>query len=124
MLGIIIHSGDWDRIYHGLSIASNYVAFGKEVIVFLTYWAVQTIVEGEVISEGGNAEIIKDGIQRGIIKRLEDVANLAKAIGGVRIIACVTTLKLLGIGEEELPSWVDGVGGLSEPLSAENLIFI
>ncbi len=124
MPSIIIHSGDWDRIYHGLNIASMYAFFDKKVTVFLTYWAVQTIVKGEVISEGGNAEIIKNGIQTGIIKRLEDVAKIAKSIGNVKITACVTTLKLLGIDEKELPSWVDGVGGLAEALSTDNVIFI
>ncbi len=124
MPSIIIHSGDWDRIYHGLNLASMYAFFEKEVRVFLTYWAVQTVVRGEVISEGGNAEIIRNGLQTGIIKRLEDVVNIAKSLGDVKITACITTLKLLGIDEKELPSWVDRVGGLAEVLSTNNVIFI
>ncbi len=128
MPSIIIHSGDWDRIYHGLNIASMYAFFEKEVKVFLTYWAVRTVVRGEVISggksEGEDVEIIKGGLQTGVIKRLEDVANIAKALGNVKITACITTLKLLGIDEKELPNWVDGVGGLAEVLSEDNVIFI
>jgi peroxiredoxin family protein len=122
MLGIIVHSGDWDRIYHALTIASTYATFEEEVVVFLSYWAVQTVVREDLTE--GKAEILREGIQRGILKRLEDVANLAKSIGNVRITACITTLKLLGIDERELPSWVDEAGGLAEVLSGKNVIFI
>ncbi|MBO8183374.1 MAG: hypothetical protein H0Z28_11385 [Archaeoglobus sp.] len=66
MPGIIIHSGDWDRIYHGLSIASMYAFFEKKVVVFLTYWAVETIVKGEITSKEGKVDVIGEGIQKGI----------------------------------------------------------
>jgi len=59
-----------------------------------------------------------------VLKRLEDVAKLAKEIGDVRIKACITTLKLLGLEEKDLPSWVDEVGGLAEVLSAGEVIFV
>jgi peroxiredoxin family protein len=124
MVGIIVHSGDWDRIYHALSIASNFAAFEKKVIVFLTYWAVQTVVRGEIISKDGDTGVLREGLRTGVLKRLEDVAKLAKEIGDVRIKACITTLKLLGLEEKDLPSWVDEVGGLAEVLSAGEVIFV
>jgi peroxiredoxin family protein len=125
MPGIIVHSGNWDRIYHAINIASVYASFDQPVIVFLTYWAIETIVKGDIVSEDDSKErILKDGLQKGIIKRLEDVARMAKSIGDVRITVCITSLNLLGIDEKDLPDWIDEIGGLAEVLSMESVMFI
>ncbi len=123
MKGIIVHSGEWDRIYHAFNIASVYASFDEEVVVFLTYWAVDTIVS-DTQMDGRKGEILSSAIQKGILKRLEDVIKMAKSVGNVKVSVCVTTLNMLGIDEKELPNWVDEVGGLAEVLSAETVIFI
>ncbi|ADC66340.1 conserved hypothetical protein [Ferroglobus placidus DSM 10642] len=126
MISIIIHSGEWDRIYHAFSIASTYSALDKKVKVFLTYWAIETIVRGKFDcgSEEKN-EKIRKGMEEGKIKTLDEMIKLGKEFGNLEIIICSGSMEVLGIKEEELPDWVDRVGGLAEQLmEAEKVIFV
>jgi len=34
MVGIIVHSGEWDKIYHAMSMAVLNVAMGEHVVMF------------------------------------------------------------------------------------------
>ncbi|WP_202319306.1 hypothetical protein [Archaeoglobus neptunius] len=123
--GIIIHSGEWDRIYHGFSIASVLASMGEETQVFLSYWALKNLCRGYEVFESEEAEReIREGMKKGIVKRIEQVVNVGKAFGTLRVIACSGSMALFNIREDELPSWVDKVGGLTEVLGADNVIFI
>lgn len=125
MNGIIIHSGEWDRIYHAFSIASVLASMGEETIVFLTYWALKNISENAKFFERDEErKIIEDGIQRGIIKELEHVVNLGKSFGKLRVIACSASMELFKIDRDKLPRWVDKIGGLSEVVGMDHIIFI
>lgn len=123
--GIIVHSGQWDRIYHAFSIASVLASMGEEVQVFLTYWALRNICRGEKIFDGDEErQAIESGIKRGILRELEQLVNLGKSFGRMRIIACSGSMELFGLREDELPEWVDKVGGLTEVLGGDNFIFV
>ncbi len=123
--GIIIHSGEWDKIYHAFNIATVLASMGEETIVFLTYWALKNLCEGkEVFSDEEQAEKIRDGKRRGIVKELSQVVNLGKSFGKLKVVACSSSLELFGIKESDLPEWVDKVGGLTEVIGADNVIFV
>ncbi len=126
MISIIVHSGEWDKIYHAFSIASTYSAIGKKVKVFITYWAIDSIVRGEIEcgSEEKNA-IIQKGIESGKVKDLEEMIKLGKEFGNVEVIVCSGSMELLGYREKDMPVWVDRIGGLAEQLiGGERVIFI
>ncbi len=126
MISIIVHSGEWDRIYHAFSIASTYSALDKKVRVFLTYWAIESVVRGkfECGSDEKN-EKIKRGMEEGKIKTIDEMVKLGKEFGNLEVVVSSGSMEVLGIKEEELPEWVDRVGGLAEQLmEAENVIFI
>ncbi len=60
--GIIVHSGQWDRIYHAFSIASVLASMGEEVQVFLTYWALRNLCEeGKVLTVMRREKQLKGG---------------------------------------------------------------
>jgi peroxiredoxin family protein len=123
--GIIVHSGEWDRIYHAFNIAAVLASMGEETIVFLTYWALKNLCDGnEVFTCRKEEETIKEGKSRRIIKEIPQVVNLGKSFGKLRIIACSSSLELFGLSEEDLPGWVDKVGGLTEVIGADNIIFV
>jgi peroxiredoxin family protein len=125
MNGIILHSGEWDRIYHAFNIASVLSSMGEETIVFLTYWALRNICENiKFFERDEEKRAIEEGIQKGIIKELEHIVNLGKSFGKLRIIACSASMELFGIDKEKLPRWVDKVGGLSEVIGMDHIIFI
>ncbi len=123
--GIIVHSGEWDKIYHAFNIAAVLASMGEETIVFLTYWALKNLCEGrEVFSNEEQAERIRDGKRKGTIKDISQVVNLGKSFGKLKVVACSSSLELFGIKESELPEWVDKVGGLTEVIGADNVIFV
>ncbi|AIY90142.1 DsrE family protein [Geoglobus acetivorans] len=126
MISIIVHSGEWDRIYHAFSIASTYSALGEKVSIFLTYWAIDTVVRDT--AETGDERkdgIIKKAMDSGKMKSLKEMIELGKQFGNVEIIVCSGSLDILGYNENDLPEWVDRVGGLAEQLmTGEKVIFI
>ncbi|MEM1579302.1 MAG: hypothetical protein QXN34_07615 [Archaeoglobaceae archaeon] len=121
MLSVILHSGEWDKIYHGFNIASLNASLGEETLVFLTYWALKNVCKGEKFSSEGHKEIIEEGRKRGIVKELEHVIKLGKSFG-LKIVACSTSVELLGL--KKLPEWIDEVGGLLNAINADRIIFI
>lgn len=70
-LGIILHSGSYDRIYHGLSIALTALALGRRVKLFFTYWALEylrrdTSPTVSLDKEGEHYQrVIEDYIEKG-----------------------------------------------------------
>ncbi|AKG90663.1 hypothetical protein GAH_02068 [Geoglobus ahangari] len=126
MISIIVHSGEWDRIYHAFSIATTYSAVGEKVKVFLTYWAIDTVVKDRVeCGDERKNDVIRRGIEKGSVKGLEEMVALGKEFGNLEIVVCSGSMELLGYGESDMPPWVDRVGGLAEQLmNAEKVIFI
>ncbi len=126
MILIILHSGEWDKVYHAFSLASTYSALDEKVSVFLTYWALDTIVNGKFdCGSDERTEKVKKGIEKGQIKSIEEIVKLGKEFGNVEIVACSGSMEVFGFKEEDLPEWVDRVGGLAEQLmNAEKVIFI
>ena len=126
MISVVIHSGEWDRIYHAFSIASTYSAIGRKVRVFITYWAIDSIAKGRV--DCGHPEknrIISKGIEEGKVKSLDEMIRLGKEFGNVEVIVCSGSMELLGYSEEDMPEWVDRIGGLAEQLmEGEKVIFV
>jgi len=126
MISIIIHSGEWDRIYHAFSIASTYSAIGEKIKVFITYWAIDAIAKRKIeCSSNEKNEIIQEGMRAGKVKSLEEMIKLGREFGNVEVIVCSGSMELLGYSENDMPEWVDRVGGLAEQLmEAERVIFI
>ncbi len=56
---IICFSGDWDRLFAALSIASSSLAIGKEVHLFFTFWAVSALRKKGKQSNEGNSFVQK-----------------------------------------------------------------
>jgi peroxiredoxin family protein len=49
-VNIICFSGDWDRLYAALTIASGALALGKNVHLFFTFWAVSALERGDQVA--------------------------------------------------------------------------
>jgi|GEM_PF-284345 len=43
---VFLHSGDYDRVHQGLSIAAAAVASGRRVEVYLFWWALERFLDG------------------------------------------------------------------------------
>ncbi|MDD5434680.1 MAG: DsrE/DsrF/DrsH-like family protein [Nitrospira sp.] len=131
-LAIILHSGSFDRIYHGLSLALTAAAMGKESRCFITYWALEYFRktdpavfnldrEGEL-----HQEILEENIRKGHIHKIAEFITEAKNMG-VKLYACTASMGLLNITRNELIGEVDmrmGITTFMNEAAADQMLFI
>lgn len=131
-LSIIFHSGFFDRIYHGLSIAITAQAMGSQTKFFFTYWALkylqktkkdlQDLVEGDKLHK----EIIEKQKSKGHITEIPGLLKQAKAMGA-KLYICTNSMALLNISRDEVIDEVDKSMGLATFLDEsreDQLLFI
>lgn len=131
-LGIIFHSGYYDRLYHGLSIALAGLALGREVKFFFTYWALEYLKkdkssEIELDKEAAiHKKILDKNIKDGHMQKIPELFSQAKAMGA-KFYACTNSMGLLNISRDELIKEVDKSMGITTFLTETNeyqLLFI
>jgi peroxiredoxin family protein len=55
IVSIICFSGEWDKLFAALTIASGSLAMGKEVHLFFTFWGLNALRCSEKSSNGGKS---------------------------------------------------------------------
>ena len=113
---IILHSADYDRVSHALSLAVANLAVGREAHVLLTYGGLRRFTRGHLEDLGEETpaamrNILKQGIKSGNVVSLTAQVADAKRLG-LRLYACAGPLAVLNIAREELLPEVDEVTGL------------
>ncbi|MFZ5801414.1 MAG: DsrE/DsrF/DrsH-like family protein [Candidatus Omnitrophota bacterium] len=131
-LAIIFHSGSYDRIYHGLSLALAASALGREAKLFFSYWSLEYFrkrvspyfrLDKKAETFG---EIIEKNIKQGHMLDLNELVRQAKAMG-VKFYSCTSSMGLLNIARDELLPAIDKSMGITTFLSETQdfqLIFI
>lgn len=131
-LGIIIHSGSYDRIYHGLSLALAALALGREVKVFFSYWSLEYLkkkAQADISLDKEaerHKEIIERNIERGHLVKFNELISQAKKMGA-KFYACTSSMGLLNIARDELIQEVDKSMGITTFLTGTadfQLLFI
>lgn len=117
-LGIILHSGSYDRIYHGLSIGIAALALGREVRFFFTYWALGYLKKGKTTAvkfdpeAKAHKEIMLKNIKKGHMLKIQELLSQAKSMRG-KFYACTSSMGLLNIARDELVDTVDKSMGIT-----------
>jgi peroxiredoxin family protein len=131
-LAVIFHSGSFDRIYHGLSIALAVLALGREVKLFFSYWSLDYFRKQELphfaIDKEAESykEIIEKNIKKGHILNLDELIKQVKALGA-KFYSCTSSMGLLNISRDELGREIDKSMGITTFLTESadyQLIFI
>ena len=138
-LVIFAWSGDLDKIWPTLILATTAAAMGQAVTVFFTFWGLFPLVKDEVRITGENwmqkllSTMDRPGLEHlklgkmnfagagpAMMKHLakdhhvaspQELLDLAKDLG-VKLVPCQMTMDLLGLGREDL------IDGLGEPAGA------
>jgi peroxiredoxin family protein len=119
-LGIIFHSGSYDRLVHGMSIALAALALGRKVKFLFTYWALEYVrrdgtpnLESKVDKEGDPAHIhaIHESIKRGHLESISELIPRTKELGA-ELYTCTNSMSLLNITPDELMDEIDQPIGL------------
>lgn len=108
-LTIVVHSGDMDKIYSALIIATGALSMGMEASLYFTFWGLQRLQKGG-LEKGPLSKMHMLGIGKSMLKQRMNKANVSslerlmqdfKELGG-KIIACDMTMEIMGIKKEDL----------------------
>jgi peroxiredoxin family protein len=106
---IIVHSGEYDKLYSALIVANGALSMGMEASLFFTFWGLLRLKKGG-LSKGSLSKMNMLGLGKKMIKSRMKKSNVAKLdrlladykeLGG-QIIACEMTMEIMGIGQEDL----------------------
>jgi len=106
---IIVHSGDFDKIYSAFIIGNGALAMGMEASMYFTFWGLSRLKKG-ALDSGPLSKMHMLGLGKWMVKRrmkkanvvsLERLAQDYKELGG-KIFACDMTMDIMGITKEQL----------------------
>ena len=106
---IIVHSGDMDKVYSALIIATGALSMGMEVSLYFTFWGLQRLKRGK-LEKGPLSKMNVLGLGKWMVKRKMEKAGVAslekllqdfKELGG-KILVCDMTMEIMGIKKEDL----------------------
>jgi peroxiredoxin family protein len=144
-LVIFAWSGDLDRVWPALILATTGAAMGKDVTVFFTFWGLFPLVKNEVRITGENwMQRMLSLVNRGGTEHLKlskmqflgagpammrklgrdhkvasptELLEMARDMG-VHLVPCQMTMDLLGLTREDL------IDGLEEPAGATSALLV
>jgi peroxiredoxin family protein len=106
---IILHSGDYDKVYSALIIGTGAQAMGMDVSIYFTFWGLQRLKKGG-LNKGPLSKMNFLGLGKWFIKRKMKKANVRPLEGllqdfielGGKILACDMTMEIMGLKKEDL----------------------
>jgi len=119
-LSLVLFSGTDDKLSAAAVLAVGAVAMGRDVNVFLQYWALDAFRADRVRKDHGvTAEAGPEGAE--LMRRARDwghahwseLLTQAKDLGPVHIAACSLSMEMFGLTKEDLDPLVDGVQGVA-----------
>ncbi|AKU91908.1 hypothetical protein [Vulgatibacter incomptus] len=123
-VAIFLHGGDYDRLHQACSIAASATAGGRDVQLFLFWWALERFVDGGFSTPAFSpppgleraAEAAEDAFEGGY-PTAAALLEVARASGHCTVYACSASAGLLGRRPDEIADKVDQVVGWSAILS-------
>ncbi|MBC7292604.1 MAG: DsrE/DsrF/DrsH-like family protein [Thermoleophilia bacterium] len=106
---IVLHSGDFDKLYSALIIGTGALAMGMEASIFFTFWGLMRLKKGQ-LDKGPLSKMNMLGLGKWMVKRrmrrsgvvsLERLAQDFKDLGG-KILACDMTMEIMGLRPADL----------------------
>lgn len=141
---IIIFSGDLDRVMAGFFLATSAASMGMEVTMFFTFWGLNVIKRDtkffrgrgimrkmlNIINRGGANRLplskfhmlglgtwmMKKLMKESNIPSAEEMLKMSKELG-VKIIACTTTMCVMGLSKDDFIPEIDSFAGASTYLA-------
>jgi peroxiredoxin family protein len=131
---IFLHGGTYDKLHQAATIGLTAAAMGKEVYVFLMFWAIKKLAMGELDrvdfspAYEAHAEEVARMMTEKKAPKISEMFEEAKEVGSFKLIACSAGLEYMSVKYEDFASKVDEVLGLPLILNlaadAETTLFI
>lgn len=141
---VIVFSNDLDKVLAAFNIATGAVSMGMEVTMFFTFWGLNVVRKEKPVKKPlnwmkkmlgllnrGGADRLKLskfhmlGMGTGMMKKLmkksnmpsiKELISLAKELG-VKIVACNTTMEIMGVSKQDLIPEIDSIAGIATYLA-------
>jgi peroxiredoxin family protein len=131
---IFLHGGTYDKLHQAATIGLTAAAMGKEVYVFLMFWAIKKLAMGELDrvdfspAYEAHAEEVARIMTEKKAPKISEMFEEAKEVGSFKLIACSAGLEYMNVKYDDFASKVDDVMGLPLILNlaadAETTLFI
>ncbi len=131
---IFAHGGTYDKLYQAATLGITAAAMGKDVYVFLMFWAIKKVATGELDridfspAYEAHAEEVAQTMADKKVPKITEMFEEAKQVGSFKVIACSAGLEYMSVKAEDLKGKVDDVLGLPLILNlaagAETTLFI
>ena len=117
-VAVFLHSGEYDRMHTGLSIAAAAAASGRPVDLFFFWWALERLVQRRLGAPDFTPprEDVSDRFETRQIPSLSDLLAHVRESGHATLYACSGSFSLLGIEVGQAESVVDQIVGWSRIL--------
>ena len=114
-VAVFLHSGDYDRVHQGLSIAAAAVAAGRTVELYLFWWALERFVKGALDEPdfGPGREDVADRLEARGAPTCRALLEHVRASGRASVHACTGSLAAVGADPQRPVPGVDGWVGWS-----------
>ena len=119
-ISFVAFSGTDDKLQALAVMTAGAAALGRQVNIFLQYWALDAFRADRITSDHGLApeagpagRAAVDAAARAGQAHWADTLRMAKEIGEIDIQACSLSMDILGLEETDLDPLVDGVGGVT-----------
>ena len=112
-LAIFLHSGDYDRVHQGLSIAVAGASAGRPVDVFFFWWALERLIADDLDAPrfGPDRTELAEEFTERWFPTLRQLVEAARSSGKVRLYACSGSLAILGRTPAAIEGKVDELVG-------------
>ena len=106
---IIVHSGDFDKMYSAFIVGNGALAMGMEASMYFTFWGLSRLKRGKLASGplstmhmlGLGKLMVQSRMRKQNVRPLEQLAQDFKDLGG-KIFACDMSMDIMGIKAEQL----------------------
>ncbi len=106
---LIVHSGDFDKLYSAFIIGNGALSMGMEASMYFTFWGLSRLRRGRLASGplskmhllGLGKLMVKRRMRKQRVRPLEEMARDFRELGG-KIFACDMTMDIMGIKAEQL----------------------
>jgi peroxiredoxin family protein len=114
-VAVFLHSGEYDRVHEGLSIAASAIASQRRADVFLFWWALERFARDELDDPDFDParEDLIDRFETHRLPTLRSLLTYLRESEQCTLYACTGSMQILGIPREALERTVHQFVGWS-----------
>ncbi len=106
---LIVHSGEFDKVYSALIIGTGALSMGMEVSMYFTFWGLERLKKNELdkgpLSRmnflGLGKWMMKRKLKKKNVREMDELIKDFHELGG-KILACDMTMDIMGVDKEDL----------------------